>query len=118
MYHRVKNYDNLNLSDFEKNSISVDFGNGWDKAIQWQQENSNINTLEFEISILKSLIQDMDATIKSKYSEEEVRKSLLDITLINPAHLSLLKSGYGQFPDTYEITEKGVDYILEQFKKK
>ena len=52
------------------------------------------------------------------YSEEDLRKALLDITLINPAHLSLLKSGYGQFPDTYEITEKGVDYIIEQFKKK
>jgi hypothetical protein len=52
------------------------------------------------------------------YSEEEVRKSLLDIVLVNPAHISLLKSGYGQFPDTYELTEKGVDYIIEQFKKK
>jgi hypothetical protein len=52
------------------------------------------------------------------YSEEEIRKSLLDIILINPAHISLLKSGYGQFPDTFELTEKGVDYIIEQFKKK
>jgi hypothetical protein len=39
---------------------------------KWQKENSNINALEFEIKALKSLIQDMDATIKSKYSEEEV----------------------------------------------
>jgi len=30
----------------------------------------------------------------------------------------LLKSGYGEFPDTFELTEKGVDYIIEQFKKK
>jgi hypothetical protein len=52
------------------------------------------------------------------YSEKEIRKSLLDIILINPAHISLLKSGYGQFPDTFELTEKGVDYIIEQFKKK
>jgi hypothetical protein len=52
------------------------------------------------------------------YSEEEIRKSLLDIILINPAHISLLKSGYGEFPDTFELTEKGVDYIIEQFKKK
>lgn len=52
------------------------------------------------------------------YSEEEIRKALLDIVLVNPAHISLLKSGYGQFPDTYELTEKGVDYIIEQFKKK
>ena len=36
----VKGYDHLNLSDFEKNSIAVDFGNGWDKAVKWQQERS------------------------------------------------------------------------------
>jgi hypothetical protein len=52
------------------------------------------------------------------YSEEEVRKILLDITLINPAHLTLLESGYGQFPDSYKLTEKGINYIIEQFKKK
>jgi hypothetical protein len=55
---------------------------------------------------------------KNLYSEEEVRKSLLDIVLVNPAHITMLKSGYGEFPDTYELTEKGVDYIVEQFKKK
>jgi hypothetical protein len=52
------------------------------------------------------------------YSEEEIRESLLEIVLVNPAHISLLKSGYGQFPDTFELTEKGVDYIVEQFKNK
>jgi hypothetical protein len=52
------------------------------------------------------------------YSGEEVRKILLDITLINPTHLTLLESGYGQFPDSYKLTEKGINYIIEQFKKK
>ena len=50
-------------------------------------------------------------------SKEEVNK-LLDIVLVNPSHITILKKGYGQFDDTYEITEKGVDYIIEQFKKK
>jgi hypothetical protein len=71
------------------------FINGFIECAKWQQE------------------QD-----KNKYSEEEIRKALLDIVLVNPAHISLLKSGYGQFPDTFELTEKGVDYVLEQFKKK
>jgi hypothetical protein len=52
--------------------LAVEFG------AKWQQENSNINALEFEIAALKSLIQDMDATIKSKYSEEEVLELLQD----------------------------------------
>ena len=36
----VKGYNHLKLPNFEKNSIAVDFGNGWDKAIEWQQERS------------------------------------------------------------------------------
>jgi hypothetical protein len=55
---------------------------------------------------------------KNKYSEEEVKKVLLAIELVNPKHLTMLRSGYGEFPDSYELTEKGVNYIIEQFKKK
>ena len=51
----------------------------FEDGIKWQQENSNINALEFEIAALKSLIQDMDATIKSKYSEEEVLAMLSEV---------------------------------------
>jgi DNA-binding ferritin-like protein len=42
------------------------------KGAKWERENSNLDVLEFEIATLKSLITDMDATIKSKYGEEEV----------------------------------------------
>ena len=52
------------------------------------------------------------------YSEEEIRQILIDVTLVNPKHLSMLRNGYGEFPDSYELTENGVDYIIEQFKKK
>ncbi len=52
------------------------------------------------------------------YNEEEVKQILLNIILINPTYLTLLESGYGQFPDSYKLTEKGVNYIIEQFKKK
>jgi len=48
------------------------FVGGFNKGVKWKQENSNVDVLEFEISTLKSLIQDMDSTIKSKYDEEEV----------------------------------------------
>lgn len=65
------------------------------EGAKWQKENSNINALEFEIKALKSLIQDMDATIKSKYSEEEV------LEMLNP---------FG--------SEKYIKQWFEQFKKK
>jgi hypothetical protein len=42
-------YNHLKLSDFDKNSIAVDFGKGWDMAIKWQQEQN-----------------------KNKYSEEDM----------------------------------------------
>jgi hypothetical protein len=50
----VKGFNHLKLSDFDKNSIAVDFGNGWDKAIKWQQ--------------------------KRMYSEEEVKDLIEDWT--------------------------------------
>jgi hypothetical protein len=62
------------------------------------QENSNINALEFEIVALKSLIQDMDATIKSKYSEEEVMEMFHNLSMHLPLHYEFL--------------------VKEQFKKK
>jgi cystathionine beta-lyase family protein involved in aluminum resistance len=52
------------------------------------------------------------------YSKEEFEQILIDITLVNPKHLSMLHRGYGEFPDSYELTKNGVDYIVEQFKKK
>jgi hypothetical protein len=52
------------------------------------------------------------------YSEEEARSSLTDLSLVNPAHLTMTSDGYGEFPDSYKLTEKGINYIIEQFKKK
>jgi len=40
------------------------------------------------------------------------------LSLVNPAHLTMTSDGYGEFPDSYKLTEKGINYIIEQFKKK
>jgi hypothetical protein len=66
-----------------------------------QQENSNENALDFEIKALKSLIQDMDATIKSKYSEEEV-DNIIDsfienLEIYNPTFKVPRKKWFEQF---------------------
>jgi hypothetical protein len=52
------------------------------------------------------------------YSEKELRNKLLDINLVNPSHLQMTSNGHGEFPDSYKLTQKGIDYIIEQFKKK
>ena len=44
-------------------------------------------------------------------------KALKDLTLINPAHLIMTSDGYGEFPDGYKLTEKGIQYIIEQLNK-
>jgi hypothetical protein len=70
------------------------------EGIKWEKYNSNINALEFEIKALKSLIQDMDATIKSKYSEEEVLEILKmyrnSIMEVNPIDIIYLDKWFNQ----------------------
>ena len=44
-------------------------------------------------------------------------KVLKDLTLINPAHLQMTSNGHGEFPDGYKLTDKGIQYIIEQLNK-
>ena len=44
-------------------------------------------------------------------------KVLKDLTLVNPAHLQMTSNGHGEFPDGYKLTEKGIQYIINQLNK-
>jgi hypothetical protein len=44
-------------------------------------------------------------------------KVLKGLYLINPAHLEMTSNGYGEFPDGYKLTHKGIQYIIEQLNK-
>jgi hypothetical protein len=44
-------------------------------------------------------------------------KVLQGLSLINPLHLQMTDNGHGEFPDGYKLTEKGVQYIIEQLNK-
>lgn len=44
-------------------------------------------------------------------------KTLKDIELLNPIHLTLSSDGHGEFPNGYKLTEKGIQYIIEQLNK-
>ena len=52
--------------------------------------------------------------VKRVIHQHKVLKSL---SLVNPAHLALTSNGYGEFPDGYKLTEKGIQYIIEQLNK-
>ena len=44
-------------------------------------------------------------------------KILKGLSLVNPAHLEMTSNGHGEFPDGYKLTEKGIQYIIEQLNK-
>jgi hypothetical protein len=44
-------------------------------------------------------------------------KVLKSLSLVNPAHLQMTSNGHGEFPDGYKLTEKGIQYIIEQLNK-
>jgi hypothetical protein len=44
-------------------------------------------------------------------------KVLKDLSLVNPTHLRMTDNGHGEFPDGYKLTEKGIQYIIEQLNK-
>jgi hypothetical protein len=96
-------------TDFFESNQDVEmysFVGGFNKGSKWQQENSNVDVLEFEIATLKSLITDMDTTIKSKYSEEEVKSFALQAVCF-----------IGGNWDSSNLMKKFNEWF-EQFKKK
>lgn len=44
-------------------------------------------------------------------------KVLKGLSLVNPAHLQMTSNGHGEFPDGYKLTEKGIQYIIEELSK-
>ena len=44
-------------------------------------------------------------------------KVLKGLSLFNPLHLQMTSNGHGEFPDGYKLTEKGIQYIIEQLNK-
>lgn len=102
------------LSSVERNQYGdeLSFIDGYKLA----QENSNENALEFEIAALKSLIQDMDATIKSKYSEKEVIR-FADWILHKRFEMRSdnHQNWWGKFNEEKDYTSKE---LFEQFKIK
>ena len=71
------------------------------RGAKWQQKNSNINALDFEIDSLKREIKVLKHQQERSYSEEEM--------------LQALNIGYTSTDETWQECE---DFAKEQFKKK
>ena len=76
--------------------------------------------LEFMYFAEKEIkVEDVFNDEKKEGVEKVIRqhKVLSDLTLVNPSHLKMTSDGYGEFPDGYKLTEKGIQYIIEQLNK-
>ena len=78
----------------------------------------NFEEPSFKAGVVYGIIEGAKWQQERSYSEEDMRASLADFLLINPTHLQMTSNGHGEFPDGYKLTEKGISYIIEQFKKK
>ena len=76
------------------------------------------NSMDFTEFDFVSFKIGVEWQMERSYSEEDMRASLANLSLINPAHLIMTSDGYGEFPDGYKLTEKGISYIIEQLNKK
>lgn len=94
----------------------------------------NMNTNDFD-----SAMDSFKTTLNAKYNDsqeihfEDVfneekqaavkdivhqRKVLKSLSLVNPVHLRQTSNGHGEFPDGYALTERGIQYIIEQLNKR
>lgn len=67
-----------------------------------------------EIKIENVFNDEKKEKVKDVIHQHKVLKGL---SLVNPAHLQMTSNGHGEFPDGYKLTEKGIQYIIEQLNK-
>jgi hypothetical protein len=73
-----------------------------------------VNDLAKEIKLEDIFNDEKREKVKQVIHQHKVLK---DLTLVNPAHLRMTSNGHGEFPDGYKLTEKGIQYIIEELNK-
>lgn len=54
--------------------------------------------------------------LEKQFTEGDIRNVLKTIKILDPVHLEMMSSGHGQFPDSFKLTEKGINEIINQLK--
>jgi hypothetical protein len=85
-------------------------------AVEWLLEQIN----PYGVSVHQDLFEQALKMEKEQQNinEEKLRESLLTISLINPVHLKMVSDGRGEFPDSYGLTQKGIDDLVETIKSR
>lgn len=81
---------------------------------------------EYDQKELTDLVKNINETedikflgnvLEKQFTEEDIRNVLKTIKILDPVDLEMINSGHGQFPDSFKLTEKGINGIIEQLKK-
>lgn len=56
-------------------------------------------------------------TKKQEPKQETLEEKLTSLVLVDPSYLTLTSDGYGQFPNGYKLTKKGIDKIIKLLKQ-
>jgi hypothetical protein len=86
----------------------------------WLKNLSVYKCLEFMCFAEKEIkLEDVFNDEKSEGVKRVIHqhKVLKGLSLVNPLHLEMTSNGHGEFPDGYKLTEKGIQYIIEQLNK-
>jgi hypothetical protein len=82
------------------------------KDLEYWKLNAEEDYLHTPISVLRYISE-----LEKVSNEENLKKRLSKLDLVNPAHLQMTSNGHGEFPDGYKLTDKGVQYIIDKLRK-
>ena len=83
------------------------------KDLEYWRLNAEEDYLHTPISVLRYI-----GELEKVSNEENLKKRLSKLDLVNPAHLQMTSNGHGEFPDGYKLTDKGVQYIIDKLSNK
>ena len=112
-------YDEDGVKDEQKQHL-IDMMKGDEELGVYEQIDQNNPVTKGSTALVKEIkLEDVFNDEKREKVKQVIHqhKVLKDLTLINPSHLEMTSNGHGEFPDGYKLTEKGIQYIIEQLNK-
>ena len=91
------------------------------KDLEYWRLNAEEDYLHTPISVLRYIGELEKVSNEKKEGVEKMinqHRVLKHLTLVNPAHLQMTSNGHGEFPDGYQLTDKGVQYIIDKLSNK
>ena len=104
----------------EQKQYLIDMMNGDEELGLYEQIDQNNPVTKGSTALVKEIkFEDVFNNEKRQGAKKVIHqhKVLKGLSLVSPAHLQMTSNGHGEFPDGYKLTEKGIQYIIEQLNK-